>query len=124
MPKQHAIVLRIQNNTGVTLTFKSDWFDSGRLGDGESWPSTIEDGDTSVIQMYERDWALAGCSGLCTYTVDGGEITIAFSNPAAGSNKLGVGTGGTDVWDSMDSHDYNTFQEDFNVNGAAYHATC
>ena len=30
-------------------------------------------------------------------------ITIAFSNPSVGYNKLGVGTNGSTVWDNMGS---------------------
>jgi hypothetical protein len=33
-------------------------------------------------------------------------MTIAFSNPAAGTNKLGLGKGGKAVWDNMGNHDY------------------
>ena len=38
------------------------------------------------------------------------DITIAFSNPVVGTNKLKVGNGGKLVWDSMyDHHDYEKF---------------
>ena len=37
------------------------------------------------------------------------DITIAFSNPVVGTNKLGVGTGGKSVWDNMDNHGYAKF---------------
>ena len=44
-----------------------------------------------------------------TYTIGGTDLTIAFSNPSAGTNKLGVGTTGKDVWDNMSNHDYGPF---------------
>ena len=54
---------------------------------------------------------MAGCSGYVTYKIFDTDITIAFSNPASGSNKLGVGAGGKWVWDNMDKHGYKEFTE-------------
>ena len=54
---------------------------------------------------------MAGCSGYVVYEMGGSEITIAFANPSAGRNKLGVGTTGKIVWDDMSSHDYDEFYE-------------
>ena len=124
MAKSHVIKLTITNQSGFDLTFVKDWFDSGRLADNESWPKTIKDGDHQTITCYEKDWAMAGCSGYCTYSLNGTEVTIAFSNPASGSNKLGVGIGGNSVWDNMDNHDYKAFVEEFIATGNSYFADC
>jgi len=51
------------------------------------------------VLSYELDWLMAGCSGYVTYRMFDTNITIAFSNPTVGGNKLGVGTGGKRVWD-------------------------
>ena len=66
-------------------------------------------GHESHILNYERDWALAGCSGYVTYRMFDTDITIAFSNPSVGNNKLGVGTSGKRVWDYSSDHGYDKF---------------
>jgi len=93
------------------MTYVRDWYDSGRVADSYSWDETIKPGSGKDVLNYERDWALAGCSGYVTYKIFDTEITIAFSNPSVGTNKLGVGTGGQAVWDNMTDHDYNPFTE-------------
>lgn len=125
MAKSHVIILSITNNTGFELLNPSSWFDSGRLADGWSWPTSIPgNGAETKVECYERDWALAGCSGYVTYNWQSGSITFAFSNPDMGKNKVGVGTGGKSVWDNMDSHDYNQFTEKFTVTNVALTAVC
>ena len=110
MVKEHNVKVKIINNTRFGMRYFSQWYDSGRPADGFSWPQFIRSGETSVVLNYERDWALAGCSGYVTYEVDGTNITIGFSNPSVGTNKLGVGTQGKGVWDTMSSHDYQPFE--------------
>ena len=125
MAKSHVVLLTITNKSGSDLNFSGDWFDSGRVADGYSWPAVIANGDHQTIECYEKDSALAGCSGYCTYKMAGGTaVTIAFSNPSAGSNKLGVGTDGKSVWDNMDNHDYKPFVVAFTANGKAFFANC
>ncbi|MEZ5016138.1 MAG: hypothetical protein R2800_03745 [Flavipsychrobacter sp.] len=126
MAKSHNVKLTITNKSGVDLNFAGEWFDSGRVADGYSWPKVIKNGDHETILCYEKDGALAGCSGYCIYKVNGGtELTIAFSNPSAGSNKLGAGTGSAKkVWDDMDNHDYKPFVVEFSANGNNYYANC
>lgn len=109
MVKSHNCLVKINNGTKSNMTYVGDWYDSGRLADGFSWPGKIESGQQSTVQSYERDWAIAGCSGYVTYKIFDTDITIAFSNPSVGSNKLGVGTGGWSVWDNMEDHGYNKF---------------
>jgi hypothetical protein len=124
MPKSHVVKLTINNKTDEVMNYKSDWFDSGRVADSWSWPATISPGSTQIVECYEKDYALAGCSGYVNYTLGTGEVTIAFSNPSVGSNKLGVGVGGHDVWDKMDSHDYKEFTVGFKVEKDKFMATC
>ena len=75
------------------MTYVTQWFDSGRVADNFDWPKCIKPTEAQTIVCYERDWSMAGCSGYVQYLVDGSTITIAFSNPSAGGNKVGVGMG-------------------------------
>ncbi len=111
MVKDHNVKLTITNRCDYTMTYKTDWFDSGRLADSWSWPRTIAKGDTTVILCLEKDWSLAGCSGYVTYTMGGTDVTIGFSNPSSGYNKLGVGTDGKKVWNDMSNYSYKSFVE-------------
>ena len=110
MVKVHNVRVEITNKTPFNMTYSTDWYNSGRLADTYSWPQTIGSGRTADVLNYERDWSLAGCSGFVTYVVDGTDITIAFSNPLFGTNKLGVGIEGKGVWDSMGCQDYRPFR--------------
>ena len=111
MGKAHSVVLTITNKSGHDMTYKTDWFYSGRLSNGFGWPTAIPNGAVDVkVPCYERDGSItAGCSGYVTYDLFGTDITIAFSNPAASTNTLGVGTTGKSVWEDMDSHNYGPF---------------
>lgn len=111
MVKLHNCLVEITNKTQFPMTYVLDWYDSGRVADGFTWPPTINANDHQTVLSYERDGALAGCSGYVTYNMNDTEVTIAFSNPDIGSNKLGVGTGGKKVWDEMESHDYEDFTQ-------------
>ena len=116
MVKTHNCLIEIDNKSGMEMEFRTDWFDSGRLADDYEWPN-IQGKHQGKILCYERDNSLAGCSGYVTYKMGSTEITIAFSNPVIGYNKLGVGTGGKDVWDNMSDHDYHTFNVFLDVSG-------
>ena len=109
MPKIHSCLVKIQNNSGMGMHFMRDWYDSGRVADGYSWPRTINDGTREDILNYERDWSMVGCSGYVVYEMGGSEVTIAFSNPSVGRNKLGVGITEKSVWDAMSNHGYKDF---------------
>ena len=115
MVKDHNCLLKIQNNSGMDMRFCRSWFDTGRVGDGFDWPRVIKNGGHSEILCYERDWALTGSSGLVTFEMDTTEVTIAFSNPLIGCNKLNVGTTGRGVWDDMTDHDYKSFNVNLEV---------
>lgn len=125
MPKSHVIKITITNQTQLPMKFTQEWFDTGRVADGWSWPDTIQPGGKEIIECYERDNAPTGCSGYVEYDLGGnGNLTIAFSNPYAGKNKLGVGVGGKSVWDNMDAHDYKPFVESIVLGGKEFTATC
>ena len=112
MVKDRNCLVKISNgpNSG-DMTYVRDWYAHGRLADGFSWPTTIRPGheELSGVLNYETDWSWAGCSGYVIYRMFDTDITIAFSNPSVGTNKLGVGTGGETVWYDMYNHDYNWF---------------
>lgn len=122
MAKTHVVKLTITNNTGYTMSNPTSWFDSGRVADGWNIPTTISPGTTQVVEMYELDSSLAGCSGFISYTMNAAVVTIAFSNPVSGSNKLGCGNGTKSVWDNMDNHDYEPFTETFTINSVGFTA--
>ena len=125
MVKEHNCRVKIFNNSRSKMTYVRAWYDSGRLADSYCWPQIIEPGHEADILNYERDWALAGCSGFVTYEMLYMEITIAFSNPVVGSNKLGVGLGGKNLWDNMESHDYLEFPVNIDLrDGSTLIFTC
>ena len=116
MVKEHNCLVKISNGPNSSdMTYVEYWYDSGRVADGFSWPKIIKPDDERDVLNYERDGSWAGCSGYVTYNMFGTDITIAFSNPSVGSNKLGVGTGGKQVWDNMESHDYQEFTVDIDA---------
>ena len=126
MVKTHNCLIKITNNSGMDMQFCRDWFDSGRVADGFDWPPVIKNGSRSDILCYEKDMSLAGCSGYVTYEMGPKEVTIGFSNPVVGYNKLGVGTSGSTVWDEMTDHDYKNFSVFLTVSGVdlVFHCKC
>ena len=124
MVKIHNVRMIIENQSGFSMQYSSDWFDSGRLADTYSWPETVADGGKLDILCYEKDWSLAGCSGTVAYKMDDTEVTFAFSNPAVGKNKLGVGTSGRAVWDNMTNHDYSPFEVDILLGDTTLKCEC
>ena len=110
MAKSKNCLVKIVNGPNSSdMTYVADWYQNGRLTEGFSWQETIKPGVRKDVHSYELDWSWAGCSGYVTYRMFETNITIAFSNPTIGRNKLGVGTGGMKVWEEMSSHDYNEF---------------
>ncbi len=124
MVKEHNIKLTINNESRFEMTKVGDWFDSGRLADTYNWPQTIAEGDKAVTLCYESDWSLAGCSGYVQYSMNGTDVTIAFSNPAVGTNKLGVGTNGKSVYEGMSDGDYKQFSIRCKVGDSAVYFNC
>ena len=109
MPKFNSCLVKIWNNSGINMRFLRDWYHSGRIGDGYSWPKTIADRNSKDALICGKDFSMAGCSGYVTYEMEGTDVTIAFSNPSTGRNKLGVGVTGKSVWEEMSSHNYDNF---------------
>ena len=109
MVKVHNVLVKITNNSGYEMEYVGDWYDSGRVADGFNWSTIQPNGDHSDVLNYEKDSSWAGCSGYAQFNMSGVVVTIAFSNPSAGTNKLGVGTTGKNVWKNMENHDYNAF---------------
>ena len=103
MVKWYNVLVKIHNSSGLAMTYQSKWYNNGREANGFPWPDKICDGSEVSVLNYESDWSLVGCSGYVTYQMGGTMITIAFSNPVAGYNKLGVGTNGQGVWENMGS---------------------
>ena len=73
---------------GSDMTYVADWYEHGRLAKESSWRETIKPGEKRDVLSYELDWSWAGCSGYVTYRMFDTNITIAFSNPTMGTNKL------------------------------------
>lgn len=115
MVKEHNVRVTIVNKSGLPLTYKAAWYDSGRLADTYEWPN-MEGHDKADILNYERDNSWAGCSGYVQYEIGGELIAFGFSNPVVGWNKLGVGKGGMEVWDKMSDQGYRPFVERIMVN--------
>ena len=75
--------------------------------------------------LYERDWALSGCSGYVQYEICGDVVTIGFSNPSVGTNKVGVGVGGgAEVWRNICSNDYEPFVNFLECGGEEIEVVC
>jgi len=102
MSKIHVVQVTITNNTDSVFEYVNDWFDSGRVADGNSWPKNINPGQTVGITCYEKDWSMAGCSGWVQYKTNGAPVIFAFSNPTAGSNGIDIGNSAS-VWNNMSS---------------------
>jgi len=120
---RHTVHLRIINHSHLPLAFKEAWFDHGRLKSCCHWPKVIKGYNSMEVYMHEADHSFAGCSGYVTYimgqhTATSTPVTIAFSNPAAGKNKLDVGTGDAKyIWKHMTSNNYKTFKRPLFIEG-------
>ncbi|MGM3175703.1 phosphatidylinositol-specific phospholipase C [Dickeya lacustris] len=109
MGKSHIVNIDITNISGRDLNYSRHWFDSGRLSDNYEWPKLIANDTEAIIQCCEKDYSPVGCSGYVVYKAENEEITIAFSNPSVGNNKVGIGSNGDKTWADMGDHDYKIF---------------
>lgn len=100
MSKSHLINLNIINNTPSDFVFSDDWFDSGRLADGNNWPAIIKAGTNTQISCYEKDSSIVGCSGWVKYTSQSKDLFFCFSNPSVGFNGIAFGSD-TSIWNNM-----------------------
>jgi hypothetical protein len=119
MSKSHIVNLTIINNSDLELQYNHDWFDSGRLADGNNWPQKIAAGQTVHVECYEKDWALAGCSGWVKYTTQGKDLFFCFSNPTVGKNGIAFGDS-TGTWNSMGGEYDNGITQPVNLNGSLW----
>jgi hypothetical protein len=103
MSKIHVVQVTIHNQTDAVLEFVNEWFDSGRVADGNSWSKKIAPGQTAGTTCYEKDWSMAGCSGWVQYKINGAPVFFAFSNPTSGSNGIEIGRD-TNAWNNMEGH--------------------
>ena len=122
MVKKCNVLLKIHNKSGLPMSYHSEWYKAGRVADGFSWPNKIEDGNDAIILNYESDWSLTGCSGYVTYQIGGTNVTIAFSNPFMGYNKLNVGTKSLDTWNTMGSP-YDEVVEQIGIGSSVLYVT-
>jgi hypothetical protein len=112
MVKSNNVRLIIDNQSGIPMIYEGDWFDHGRLADSyHDWSNEIKNEDKMDRLCYEVDYSWAGCSGYVQYKMSKTVVTFAFSNPFWGTNKLGVGTSGKAVWDSIPDHNHSSFHE-------------
>ena len=116
MGKTHNCLVEIENKTMFQMTYVREWYGSGRVANGFKWTDVAADGHL-IVNNYERDAALAGCSGYVTYQIGGTEFSIAFSNPSVGTNKLGVGLDAGRTWENMSCHNYKLFDEYVDLGG-------
>lgn len=116
MSKSHIVNVCIVNNTNYTFTYSDDYFQTGRLADKNTWPSTIVPGQGIVVECYESDFSPVGCSGWVKYLIDGNEIYFCFSNPSVGSNGIALGDS-TSAWNSMTGEYNNGITVPLNLEG-------
>lgn len=103
--------LRVINQTPYDMQYTSDWFDSGQwLTDVVN---TIPAGSDMILYFIGDP----GVSGTVTYNINGNAMTLGFSNPEYGSNKVGIGNDGHKVWENMHSHYENPAIYKWGFNG-------
>lgn len=102
------VEVEIENHSGRTLLFRRDWYNHGYVEE-PGWPEGIRNGEKVKVKSVGRMLSAFGVSGLVTYEVEGTgtPLTIAFSCPSLGTNKVGAGTGGMRVWDEMTNNEYD-----------------
>ena len=109
-------VVRIANMSGRTMAFKTAVYMRG-VAVNPGWPTGVRHEDQVTVRS---EGFLTGVSGYVTYELDGTDLTIAFSNPGIGSNKLNAGTNGKGVWDEMDSKDYKSWAKRLTTMGGLH----
>lgn len=105
--------LQVVNASGKTMMFKGVTYIRG-AAISPGWPTGINSEDRAIVQSAG---VLTGVSGYATYELDSTDITIAFSSPSVGTNKLNVGCSGKQVWDRMDSKDYKPWAKRITTQG-------
>lgn len=111
----HHINLTINNSTTKVLYLDEVWFWKGNLDGSQVFPKTIVAGATTTVKSKGS----SHCSGYVSYITGNSRITIGFSNPSSGRNKLGIGLTGIKVWDDMTDHGYKLFTEILQLNDSS-----
>jgi hypothetical protein len=114
MGKKHIVELTIINKTRFPFEYVNDWFDMGRVANGNSWPHRIEAGSSVRITCFEKDWSSAGCSGWVAYSINKVSFYFCFSNPPVRSNCIDIGTD-PKTWDQMIPHYGNNDERVFKL---------
>ena len=97
------------------MVYKEDKYVHGEIAPSSRKWMDVKNNDVGDFLSQECDFSLLGCSGYVKYRIGDEMVTIAFSNPQVGVNKLNVGNGGEEVWQSMDNQDYDKFERSINV---------
>jgi hypothetical protein len=92
----------VDNQTPHEMVYTSDWFDSGEWSTDKIL--TIPAGSKVTLCFRGTLSVAPGVSGTVTYNINGHAMTLGFSDPVAGSNKVGIGNDGHKVWENMGSH--------------------
>jgi hypothetical protein len=104
MVKTHIVQLTIVNKTKFSFGYLQEWFDCGRIADGNSWPRNINAGTIATITCYEKDYSVGvGCSGWVKYSINNAHFYLCFSNPSVGANLIGIGENNSE-WKKMTEH--------------------
>lgn len=111
----HNVKLTINNQSGSTLFLDDVWFWKGGLDTTEFFPLQIPNNVSIRVDSSGSEH----CSGYVSYITGNSRITIGFSNPSSGSNKLGVGLTGKDVWENMTNNDYKPFEKQLTLNDSS-----
>ena len=110
MTKTHKVRVIIFNKSGLDMIYKEDKYYHGEIAPSSRKWMDIKNDDVGDFLSQECDYSILGCSGYVTYRIGDEILTIAFSNPEVGANKLNVGTGVEGVWESMSSLGYDKFE--------------
>lgn len=112
-----SVHLTITNNTPFSLNREREWLETGR-DDGQEGRLS-PGGGRQVLRWVAHDSAHGTSGYVLLVCPDVGEVTlaIAFSRPLVGAHKLAVGPAhrAKALWDEMSSHDYEPFEERFEV---------
>ena len=127
MTKTHKVRVIIFNKSGLDMVYKEDKYLHGEIAASSRKWENVKNNDIGDFLSQESDFSLFGCSGFVKYHIGDEMVTIAFSNPQVGVNKLEVGTGGEGVWESMDNQGYDKFERPINVSSEiklTFHCQC
>ena len=127
MTKTHKVRVVIFNKSGLDMVYKENKYIHGEIAPSSRKWEDVKNDDIGDFLSQEIDFSLVGCSGYVKYLIGDIMVSIAFSNPEVGVNKLNVGTGGERVWEKMDNQRYDKFERPINVSSEiklTFHCQC